>query len=414
MKKIILLLMVLLFAKSYFNLYAQTPVPLADVVGDTLPYNPAHLWYQMLNPGSNSVTSQNFESSLNIYDSFAADRFGIMDDFWSVTKVEVRGVYYGGSGTAGSVNVWFYNDSSGYPGQIIHSSLNIIPTNGLSSGSFSIPLSLPVELMEGMYWICVQANMNFDSSGQWGWTTSNDYFFNESVWKNPGGGFGSVCTNWNYRASNCGIGTSPGLCFSLIGDIIPVELISFEASVIDNDVALNWTTATETNNQGFGIERLQDSMIEKIEDWVKIGFVNGNGTTTEPQAYSFVDEKLSAGKYQYRLKQIDFDGSFEYSNIIEVDISLPAEFSLEQNYPNPFNPSTSIQYAISSRQFVQLKVYDVLGNEIATLVNEEKPAGSYEVMFNPESSIRHPASEVYFYQLKAGNYLETRKMILIK
>jgi len=93
---------------------------------------------------------------------------------------------------------------------------------------------------------------------------------------------------------------------------------------------------------------------------------------------------------------------------------LPIQYMLEQNYPNPFNPSTNIQYAIGSRQFVQLKVYDVLGNEIATLVNEEKPAGTYEVMFNPESSIRYPASGIYFYQLKAGDYLETKKMILMK
>jgi photosystem II stability/assembly factor-like uncharacterized protein len=99
---------------------------------------------------------------------------------------------------------------------------------------------------------------------------------------------------------------------------------------------------------------------------------------------------------------------------VEEQTAQLTEFKLEQNYPNPFNPSTSIQYAISSRQIVQLKVYAVLGNEVATLVNEEKPAGSYEVMFNPESSIRHPASGVYFYQLKAGDYLETKKMMLLR
>ncbi len=137
------------------------------------------------------------------------------------------------------------------------------------------------------------------------------------------------------------------------------------------------------------------------------------GTTTEPQSYSFVDENLSMGKYQYRLKQIDFNGSFEYSDIVEVDIA-PAVFALTQNYPNPFNPSTSIQYAISSRQFVTLKVYDILGKEVITLVNEEKAAGQYEVEFNPESSIKNPASGIYYYQLRAGNYVETKKMILMK
>jgi hypothetical protein len=219
--------------------------------------------------------------------------------------------------------------------------------------------------------------------------------------------------------------TSSGLWQRDVSQVIPVELVSFTALYQFNLVHLNWTTATEINNQGFEIQRLNDSKIEKLKEWIKIGFVNGNGTSTEPKAYSFVDEKLSAGKYQYRLKQIDFNGSFEYSNIIEVDISLPEKFSLEQNYPNPFNPSTKIKFTIPSvtlsgveGSFVTLKVFDVLGNEIATLVNEEKPAGSYEVEFSttggPESSIKHPASGIYFYQLKAGDYLETKKMILMK
>ncbi len=123
---------------------------------------------------------------------------------------------------------------------------------------------------------------------------------------------------------------------------LPVELLSFSSSVIDNDVTLNWTTATETNNSGFQIER-RETKNEKSEEWKSIVFVNGNGTTTEPQTYSFKDENLSAGKYQYRLKQIDFDGTFEYSNIVEVEILPPAKFSLEQNYPNPFNPHTFIR-----------------------------------------------------------------------
>jgi len=201
--------------------------------------------------------------------------------------------------------------------------------------------------------------------------------------------------------------------FNENGIVIPVELTFFTSSVSNNNVTLNWQTATETNNQGFQIER-RKTQDERSDDWNSIGFVNGNGTTTAKQSYSFVDENLSAGKYQYRLKQIDFDGTFESSNAIEVEIGIPAKYSLEQNYPNPFNPSTTIQYAISSRQFVALKIYDVLGKEIATLVNEEKPAGSFEIKFNPESSIRNPASGVYFYQLRAGDYVETKKMILLK
>ncbi len=194
-----------------------------------------------------------------------------------------------------------------------------------------------------------------------------------------------------------------------------MELISFNSSLTNNNVTLIWTTATETNNHGFQIER-RKTQDERSEEWENVGFVNGNGTTTEPQSYSFNDENLSAGKHQYRLKQIDFDGTFEYSNTIEVEINSPTKFSLEQNYPNPFNPSTSIQYAIGSRQFVALKVYDVLGKEIATLVNEEKPEGSYEVEFNSVETLHATSlpSGVYFYQLRAGDFVETKKMILLK
>ena len=197
----------------------------------------------------------------------------------------------------------------------------------------------------------------------------------------------------------------------------PVELTSFTINVSENTVNLNWQTATETNNQGFAIERKQvfsQQSSASNEEWNAIGFVNGNGTTTESQSYSFVDKNISSGIYKYRLKQIDYDGTFDYSNEIEVEIT-PSEFALEQNYPNPFNPSTSIQYTIGSKQFVQLKVYDVLGNEIATLVNEEKPAGSYVVEFNVAQDSRPAiASGIYFYKLQAGRFVETKKMILIK
>jgi len=202
------------------------------------------------------------------------------------------------------------------------------------------------------------------------------------------------------------------------GIITPIELKNFTAELSGNDVFLNWTTSTETNNSGFEILRTT-----KENDWNKIGFVPGHGTTTEPQFYSYVDESLHSGRYQYRLKQIDFDGSFEYSKIIEVEIGSPTIFSLEQNYPNPFNPTTKIKYTIptppvssplvkgrTKEGFVTLKVYDVLGNEVATLVNEEKPAGECEVEFDGSEF----PSGVYFYQLSAGDFIKTQKMVLMK
>jgi len=204
--------------------------------------------------------------------------------------------------------------------------------------------------------------------------------------------------------------------------IVPVELVSFNGEANSSTVLLSWITATEINNQGFEIERTRLRSSNYAEaSWEKIGFIPGFGTTTEPKSYSFTDEDISSGFYSYRLKQIDFDGSMLYSNVIEVEVAAPNKFSLKQNYPNPFNPSTKIKYAIGSRQFVQLKVYDVLGNEIVTLVNEELPAGEYEVEFNLNSTsdksfrlVRNLSSGVYFYQLIAGTYSETKKMILSK
>jgi hypothetical protein len=202
--------------------------------------------------------------------------------------------------------------------------------------------------------------------------------------------------------------------------VIPVELVSFSANVSNNSVTLNWITATELNNSGFSLERkqvLSQQSSVGISNWVEVGFINGNGTTSESQSYSFIDNNLSSGKYIYRLKQIDFDGTFSYSNEVEVDMSFPQIFSLEQNYPNPFNPSTSIKYTIPNVTLsgvegsrVILKIYDLLGNQIATLVNENKPAGNYEVSFNAKNL----SSGTYFYKLQAGSFVETKKMILLR
>jgi len=187
------------------------------------------------------------------------------------------------------------------------------------------------------------------------------------------------------------------------GIITPIELKNFTAELIGNDVHLNWTTASETNNQGFEIQR-------KKSEWEKIGLVPGHGTTTEPQLYSFIDKEIEPGRYQYRLKQIDFDGNFKYSEIVEITNELPKEFLLSQNYPNPFNPTTKISWQSPVGSWQTLKIFDLLGNEVTTLVNEYSPAGEYEVEFDGTGL----PSGVYFYQLKAGSFLQTKKMVLLK
>jgi hypothetical protein len=200
---------------------------------------------------------------------------------------------------------------------------------------------------------------------------------------------------------------------------IPVELTSFTFSVLQNEkaVQINWTTATEINNSGFEIHR----KAQNDNEWITIGFVPGFGTTTETKSYSFIDENINSGTYKYRLKQIDYDGNFEYSNEIEVVVDFtPKEFVLYQNYPNPFNPTTKIKYEIPITDnplpggarggSVTLKVYDILGNEVTTLVNEEKQPGVYEVEFDAAAL----ASGMYLYKLQAGSFSSIKKMVLLR
>ncbi|MBE0538725.1 MAG: T9SS type A sorting domain-containing protein [Ignavibacterium sp.] len=191
----------------------------------------------------------------------------------------------------------------------------------------------------------------------------------------------------------------------LFRDIVPVELTSFAANVAGNSVNLNWNTATELNNNGFEVERKSAN-----SQYSKIGFVAGFGTTTEPKAYSFTDNNVAVGNYSYRLKQVDFDGSSEYSNEINVDVTGPAQYSLEQNYPNPFNPSTLIKYSIAKDGFVNVSIFNLLGEKVATLVNNNVKAGSYEINFNAS----HLSSGVYFYSIEAGDFKAVRKMLLMK
>ncbi len=192
---------------------------------------------------------------------------------------------------------------------------------------------------------------------------------------------------------------------------LPVELASFTSSVDKNNVTLQWSTAAETNNSGFEIERAIDNGQLTIDSWTNIGNVNGNGTSAISHSYSFTDRNLASGKYSYRLKQIDFNGNFEYFNLNnEVNIGVPSYYSLSQNYPNPFNPTTNLEFGISDLGFVSLKIYDISGKEVASLVNEVKPAGYYTVSFNGANL----SSGIYFYTIKAGDFVSTKRMILLK
>ena len=191
------------------------------------------------------------------------------------------------------------------------------------------------------------------------------------------------------------------------GGPVPVELTNFKADVAANKVELRWLTATESNNSGFEVER----KFEKGGAFQKVGFVNGNGTTTKANLYTYTDEVQATGNYYYRLKQVDFDGTFEYSNTIEVVVNaIPGEYTLAQNYPNPFNPATSITYNIPENGYVNLTVFNLLGEKVADLVNTMQTAGTHTVNFNASSL----ASGTYIYSLNVNGNSITKKMSLIK
>ena len=198
---------------------------------------------------------------------------------------------------------------------------------------------------------------------------------------------------------------------------MPVELTDFDSDIDGNKVKLYWETATEVNNYGFEVERAQYksytstlSIPDLPKNWEKIGFVEGHGNSNSTKSYSFTDQPTGGKDFLYRLKQIDFDGAFEYSKIITVSLENVNEFQLEQNYPNPFNPTTRISYKLASRTSVRLKVYDLLAQVVAELVDDTQEAGRYEVTFDGSKL----PSGTYFYKLEAGQYVEVRKLLLVK
>jgi hypothetical protein len=186
-------------------------------------------------------------------------------------------------------------------------------------------------------------------------------------------------------------------------------LFSFAASVNKNDVTLNWTTESEINNAGFEVER--QSLSSGKDIWAKIGFVEGNGTTNEPKHYTFFDRKLNTGKYNYRLKQIDYNNrSVEHFLSDVVTVGVPKKYAISQNYPNPFNPTTKIDFEIPNDSKVSIKVFDILGRKITSLVNGFIEAGYHTIEFDGSNF----ASGMYFYRIHTNGFEKVKKMVLLK
>lgn len=226
----------------------------------------------------------------------------------------------------------------------------------------------------------------------------------------PGQGmFDSVYTTYSGDTIIAHVNSFSEFIFGSDTNPLPVELISFTSLVNANSVELNWSTEFEQNNSGFDIER---QIINGSDSWIKIANVQGNGNSNEPKNYTYTDNGLQTGKYSYRLKQMDYNGNFEYFNLdSEVEVGVPKDFALSQNYPNPFNPVTKINYDIPKDGKVNLIIYDVTGREVAALVNNElQPAGYYTITFNAINL----SSGVYFCRLVAGDFVSTKKLVLLK
>jgi len=196
----------------------------------------------------------------------------------------------------------------------------------------------------------------------------------------------------------------------IIEEAIPVELLSFVAQRTDAGVELIWKTATETNNSGFTIERSRDE-----ENFTQIGFVSGRGTTTEITNYNYLDSEIETGKYYYRLKQTDFDGTFKYLNVVLVDVGLPKQFQLSQNHPNPFNPTTTVKFQLPVDANVRIELFNSIGQKVSELLNSDLSGGVHEVTFEGSNL----SSGIYYYTMNAvgkdgKNFTSTKKMILMK
>ena len=252
---------------------------------------------------------------------------------------------------------------------------------------------VPVLLVEESYLTIVNSTSNPDESFYWDGAQWQDmYFYADPPW--PAG--------------------TANLCIKALtseDNLIPVELTSFSAVQEGENIRLDWVTASETNNHQFEIQRRTINE-ERISEWTLVGYRKGKGTTTEPQHYSYVDDisGINATAFDFRLKQVDFDGNYSFSEVIRVGNIAPAKFSLEQNYPNPFNPSTEIKFSIPQTTNVTLRVFDIMGREVVTLIDEQMEAGKHSVIFNAASL----SSGVYYYTIITENFIQTKKMLLLK
>lgn len=299
------------------------------------------------------------------------------------------------TGQANSYTVWFNTPSIGLTG-----GANFMATTngGTLWSALTVPGTGNIGGIAGTgtsWWVARQATAIYESTNNGAaWTTAytasaGSYYH---LTKSRTG-----TAVWGVRSNG---GITKGF-----GTVVPVELASFAATSKEGSVTLDWSTATETNNKGFEVERKAAG-----SGYSTIGFVEGSGTSTNIKSYSYTDANLQAGKYTYRLRQIDFDGTSAYSKEVEVDVAQISSYALEQNFPNPFNPETVIRFALPVAGNVDITVYNSLGQKVMTLLNGQREAGYHQVTFNAANL----PSGLYFYKVESGVYSAVKKMMFMK
>ena len=324
---------------------------------------------------------------------------------------EVTGAFFHPSSTVsltGPINFAIFSDNGGLPDALLNGSFVSVEPSQISVYSWNyVDLSsLNVPVNAGTDYHIVLSN-----------SFGNDFsvfYDNNSIDNRSSKYEAALVVGYEWNAFSTG-DFRLRTVVSTNQSLLPVELISFTAAPINDGVLLEWQTSTEVNNFGFQVQRTIINSKLKIKNWEDVGFVQGSGNANSSKSYSFTDATPPSGMVQYRLKQIDNDGKYNYSDIVEVNVETPTQFALEQNYPNPFNPTTTIKYSVPKiinhkSSIINLKIYDILGNEVATLVNENKAPGNYEVNFDGSNL----SSGVYFYRLETGSFTSVKKLMLIK
>ncbi len=307
-------------------------------------------------------------------------------------------------------------DAGGVPGAIVCSSLAAVPISGAATGAVLLPMSPVCILNPGEYWIDAVGNLAFNGGQQWFWfnNTATAFAPFPAKWRDTDGLFGSATCPpplWRDREAVCGIGdpavVDPDQSFTLFANVIPlpVELVDFTVFVEQNEVTLNWQTATETDNSGFEVQ------VKQGDTFQTLAFVDGYGTTLEAQNYSYRVTDLDPGTHTFRLKQIDFDGQFEYSPEVQATVEVVDHYFLTEAYPNPFNPSATIRFAVDESQPVVMALYNMHGQRVRTVYQGVPAADEMQTVHINAGGL---PSGMYMVQLVGNTFRASQSVTLLK